>query len=53
MIFENYKKWLEGKMLKGLSENSVLVVDNAPYHNKQLENCTNPGSRKEEMRQGG
>src|SRR5258705_10476650 len=31
----NFGKWLEEKLLPNLSHKSVIVIDNAPYHNKQ------------------
>ena len=29
----NYQKWLQEKLIPNLPANSVLVIDNAPYHN--------------------
>lgn len=46
MNFENYKKWLTEKLLINLPPNSVIVVDNAPYHNKQEEKHPTSASRK-------
>ena len=36
MNFENYYKWLQKKLIINLSEKSVVVIDNASYHNVQL-----------------
>jgi transposase len=33
MNHKNYMKWVEEKLLPNLEENSVLVIDNASYHN--------------------
>jgi transposase len=38
MNHKNYVKWLKEKLLPNLERNSVLVVDNASYHNV----CTEP-----------
>lgn len=51
MNYTNYKKWLEEMLIPNLPPNSVLVIDNAPYHNVQVEKCPNMGSRKQEMRE--
>ncbi|XP_042901192.2 uncharacterized protein [Parasteatoda tepidariorum] len=32
MNFENFRKWLIEKLLPNLQPNSVVVMDNAPYH---------------------
>jgi hypothetical protein len=32
---ENYIRWLKEKLIPDLELNSVLVTDNAPYHNIQ------------------
>ncbi|CAG4907110.1 unnamed protein product [Colias eurytheme] len=36
MNFSNYEKWLRTQLIPNLSPNSVVVIDNAPYHNKVL-----------------
>ena len=33
---KNYEKWLIEKLIPNLPEKSVIVTDNAPYHNVQL-----------------
>ncbi|PSN53932.1 hypothetical protein C0J52_02406 [Blattella germanica] len=35
MNYENYSKWVQHQMIPGLPERSIVVIDNAPYHNKQ------------------
>lgn len=36
MNFNNYVKWIREKLMPNIPPNSVIVVDNAPYHNVQL-----------------
>jgi hypothetical protein len=36
MNFDNYERWLKTKLIPNLPPNSVLLVDNAAYHNVQL-----------------
>ena len=50
MNYSNFRKWVEQKLLNGLPPNSVLVMDNAPYHNKQTEKCPTSNSRKDDMK---
>lgn len=49
MNFDNYKKWVQEKLVPNLPANSVLVIDNAPYHNKQIDKCPTSSTRKEDM----
>lgn len=37
MSFENYVKWLNEKLLPNLPDRSVIVLDNALYHNTRAE----------------
>jgi hypothetical protein len=32
----NFKKWVRDKLLQHLPANSVVVLDNAPYHSVQV-----------------
>lgn len=50
MNFENYKKWLTEKLIPNLPKESVLVIDNAPYHNVQVDKAPTSASRKDDMR---
>lgn len=50
MNLENYKKWLATKLLPNLPENSVIVVDNASYHNALSERVPNSNSNMHAMR---
>jgi len=46
----NYKKWIQEKLFPNLPPNSVVVSDNAPYHNVVLEKVPTSGSTKQEMK---
>lgn len=45
----NYTKWISEKLIPNLPPNSIVVIDNAPYHSKQLNKPPTMASRKEEM----
>jgi transposase len=49
MNFENYEKWLREKLIPKLPTNSVVVIDNGPYHNVLLQHTPNSNSRKVDM----
>lgn len=49
MNFTNYKKWLIEKLIPNLPPKSVVVVDNASYHNKQLNPAPNSNAKKGDM----
>uniref|UniRef100_A0A6P7H944 Uncharacterized protein LOC114348897 n=1 Tax=Diabrotica virgifera virgifera TaxID=50390 RepID=A0A6P7H944_DIAVI len=51
MNHQNYMKWLKDKLLPNLPCNSVLVIDNAAYHNVTLEKCPTSASKKDIMKQ--
>lgn len=34
MNFENFSRWLSSQLIPGLPIGSIVVLDNAPYHNK-------------------
>lgn len=51
MNYTNYKQWLQEMLIPNLPPKSVLVIDNAPYHNVQIEKCPTMCARKEEMRE--
>lgn len=44
-----YVKWLIEKLIPNLPEKSVVVIDNAAYHNVQLDKCPTSNSTKSEM----
>lgn len=49
MNFENYQKWIRTQLIPNLPPNSVVVVDNASYHNKEYDKAPNSNSKKLEM----
>uniref|UniRef100_A0A8D9E559 Tc1-like transposase DDE domain-containing protein n=1 Tax=Cacopsylla melanoneura TaxID=428564 RepID=A0A8D9E559_9HEMI len=49
MNFENYQKWIQERLIPNLPTNSVVVIDNAPYHNVQVNRAPTSSSRKSEM----
>jgi len=49
MNHTNYMKWLQEKLIPNLESKSVIVVDNASYHNVQLNRHATSNVRKGEM----
>jgi hypothetical protein len=47
---ENYIRWLKEKLIPNLEPNSVIVIDNAPYHNIQKDKAPTSNSNKEIMK---
>jgi len=45
----NYKNWLQEKLIPNLESKSVTVVENASYHNVQLNRNPTSNARKGEM----
>lgn len=45
-----FMKWLTEKLLPSLEPRSVLVVDNASYHNVQVDKAPTTKSRKQEIK---
>jgi len=45
----NYKKWLQDWLIPNLESKSVIVVDNASYHNVQLNRHPTSNARKDEI----
>lgn len=37
MNWDNFSKWFQEKLLKNIPENSLIIMDNAPYHNVLVE----------------
>uniref|UniRef100_A0A1B6M0C1 Tc1-like transposase DDE domain-containing protein n=1 Tax=Graphocephala atropunctata TaxID=36148 RepID=A0A1B6M0C1_9HEMI len=48
MNLKNYKKWVQEKLFPNLKNNSVLVIDNAPCHNVQLNPAPTSSSLKKD-----
>lgn len=49
MNFKNYENWLKEKLIPNLQPNSVVVIDNAPYHNVQVNPAPSSSSLKADM----
>ncbi|KAL0880990.1 hypothetical protein ABMA27_002142 [Loxostege sticticalis] len=49
MNFENYEKWLKSQLMPNLPANSVVVVDNASYHNKLWDRAPTSNAKKAAM----
>jgi len=49
MNFNNYKKWLEEMLIPNLPANSCVVIDNASYHNVQVNRCPTSSTKKAEI----
>lgn len=49
MNFENYVKWLRSQLIPNLPPNSMLVIDNASYHNKQYDPAPSSNAKKSDM----
>ncbi|XP_054266927.1 uncharacterized protein LOC128989093 [Macrosteles quadrilineatus] len=48
---DTYVKWLNEKLLPNLPPRSVVIIDNASYHNKQIDKCPTSNSTKADMQQ--
>lgn len=46
-----YVKWISEKLIPNLPPKSVVVIDNASYHNKQIDKCPTSNSTKADMQQ--
>ena len=45
----NFFKWLKEKLVPNLPARSILVVNNVPYHNLQVDKCPTQASRKADI----
>lgn len=45
----NYKNWIQAQLIPNLPNNSVVVIDNTPYYNKQEDAAPTSNSTKSEM----
>ena len=43
---DNFFKWVKEKLIPHLPPKSVLIIDNAPYHNLKVDKCPTQASRK-------
>uniref|UniRef100_A0A6P7GZG8 Uncharacterized protein LOC114342564 n=1 Tax=Diabrotica virgifera virgifera TaxID=50390 RepID=A0A6P7GZG8_DIAVI len=46
---ELFESWFKNNLLPNLADNSVIVLDNASYHSRQLKKIPNKYSRKDEL----
>jgi hypothetical protein len=51
MNYDNYEKWVTRQLILNLPANSVVVIDNASYHNKQQHQCPTSATTKREMQE--
>ena len=49
MNFENFRKWLEKQLVPNLKSKSVIILDNAAYHNLQQDRCPTSAYRKADI----
>ena len=49
MNFNNFTKWLNERLIPNLKSKSVVVLDNASYHNVQVDKCPTTATRKAEI----
>lgn len=45
----NFKKWVIEKLLPNLHEDTIIVMDNAPYHSICINKCPNLNTKKGDM----
>lgn len=45
----NFTKWIRERVLHSLPPNSVVVIDNAPYHGEQEDKVPNKFATKKDM----
>ena len=46
---DDFFKWVKEKLIPHLPPKSVLIIDNAPYHNLQVDKCPTQASRKADI----
>lgn len=49
MDSDNFTKWITEKLIPGMPEGSIVVLDNAPYHNKLVNKAPSSNTRKSEI----
>ncbi|KAG8227808.1 hypothetical protein J437_LFUL006222 [Ladona fulva] len=47
----NYLKWVKNQLIPNLPPKSVVVIDNAPYHNVQLNRSPSSNAKKDTMKE--
>jgi len=52
MDYDNFSKWFKERLLPNVPDNSIIIMDNASYHNATEENrFPKSNARKEKLRQ--
>ena len=51
MNTEHYMEWFTQQLLPNLTPNSVIIVDNATYHNKQKDKPPTASNKKDDIKQ--
>ena len=46
---DNFFKWVKEKLIPHFPPKSLLIIDNAPYHNLQVDKCPTQASRKADI----
>ena len=46
---DNFFKWVKEKLIPHLPPKSVLIINNVPYHNLQVDKCPTQASRKSDI----
>jgi transposase len=46
---ENFLKWFKNQLLLNLTEPSIIIMDNAPYHSMLLDKCPNNSWKKSDI----
>lgn len=51
MNFENFSLWVMEALLPNIPQNSVIILDNASYHNKEADKTPTLSSRKDDIKE--
>ena len=49
MNADNFFKWVRERLIPNLPAKSVVIIDNAPYHNIQIDKCPTTATRKADI----
>ncbi|CAH1954533.1 unnamed protein product [Acanthoscelides obtectus] len=49
MTSDLFEKWIEQQLIPNISPNSVIIMDNAPYHSRQKNKIPNTGTKKQDI----
>ena len=50
MNIQHFMEWFEKQLIPNLPPKSVIVLDNAKYHNSQVDKAPNQNNRKDDMK---